>query len=127
MVLFISKRKQYVIIGNQVSTLNKISTWVPQGSVLGTLLFLIYINHLHKCMKFTKTYHSADDTSIIPFDPDDHNTYKANANPKMNILMSEYIGQRRLNFLWYISMLYIIIISNLIKFKIGSKYILKTN
>ena len=50
-------------------------------------------------MKFTKTYHSADDTSIIPFDPDDHNTYKANANPKMNILMSEYIGQRRLNFL----------------------------
>ena len=74
MVLFISKRKQYVIIGNQVST-------------------------LHKCMKFTKTYHSADDTSIIPFDPDDHNTYKANANPKMNILMSEYIGQRRLNFL----------------------------
>ena len=34
---------------------------------------------------------------------------KTNANPKINILMSENIGQRRLNFLWNISMLYIII------------------
>ena len=30
-----------------------------------TLLFLIYINDLHKCIKCSKTYHFADDTSII--------------------------------------------------------------
>ena len=30
-----------------------------------------------------------------PFDPDNRNTYKTNANPKINILMSENIGQRR--------------------------------
>ena len=60
---YLTSRKQYVIIGNQVSPLNEISTWVPQGSVLGPLLFLIYINDLHKCM--TKTYHFADDTSIM--------------------------------------------------------------
>ena len=58
---YLTKRKQ----GNQVSTLNKISTGVPQGSVLGPLLFLIYINDLHKCMKYFKMYYFADDTSTI--------------------------------------------------------------
>ena len=33
-----------------------------------------------------------------PFYPDNRNTYKTNANPKINILMFENIGQRRLNF-----------------------------
>ena len=51
-----------------------------------------------------------------PFDPDNRTTYKTNANPKMTILMSENIGQRRLNFLWNISILYIIIIFNQMKF-----------
>ena len=62
---YLTKRKQNVIIANQVSTLYEISTGVPQGSVLGPLLFLIYINDLHKCIKHPKTYHFADDTSII--------------------------------------------------------------
>ena len=38
------------------------------------------------------------------------NTYKTNANPKINMPMSENVGQRRLTFLWNISILYIIII-----------------
>ena len=62
---YLTKRKQYVIIGNQVSTLNEISTGVPQGSVLGLLLFLNYINDLNKCIKYPKTYHFADDISIM--------------------------------------------------------------
>ena len=62
---YLTKRKQYVIIGNQVSTLNEISTGVPQGSVSGSLLFLIYITDLHKNMKHSKTYDFAGDTSTI--------------------------------------------------------------
>ena len=38
---YLTKRKQYVIVGNQVPTLNEISTGVPQGSVLEPLLLLI--------------------------------------------------------------------------------------
>ena len=37
---------------------------MPQGSVLGPLLFLIYINDLQSCLKYSKTYRFADDTNI---------------------------------------------------------------
>ena len=62
---YLTKRKQYFIIGNQVSALSEISTGVSQGPVLGPLLFLIYIIDLHKCIKYSNTYHFANDTNIV--------------------------------------------------------------
>lgn len=55
-----------------------------------------------------------------PFNLDSRNTCKTNANPKTNILMSENIGQRTLNFFCSILRLNIITIFDLIKFQIGS-------
>ena len=43
----------------------RISHDIPQGSVLGLLLFLLYINDLHTAIKFCKVHHFADDTNLL--------------------------------------------------------------
>ena len=58
-------RKQYVSINGFKSKESTINHGVPQGSVLGPLLFLVYINDLHLCIQNSITYHFADDTNFL--------------------------------------------------------------
>ena len=62
---YLSKRRQFVSIGGTNSETLNIEHGVPQGSVLGPLLFLIYINDLHTCIKHSTTRHFADDTNLL--------------------------------------------------------------
>ena len=62
---FLSNRRQYVSTNGYDSTERPILFGVPQGSTLGPLLFLLYINDLSYCLKHTTASHFADDTCLI--------------------------------------------------------------
>ena len=62
---YLSDRKQKVVINGFESKRKTMYHGVPQGSVLGPILFLIYINDLHRCIKHCTTYHFADDTNLL--------------------------------------------------------------
>ena len=40
---------------------------IPQGPVLGPLLFLLHISDLNQAIKFCKVHHFADDTNLLYF------------------------------------------------------------
>ena len=61
---YFSNRKQYVSINGESSEPLEINCSVPQGSVLGPLLFLLHINDLPNISKVLDFYLFADDTSI---------------------------------------------------------------
>ena len=54
---FLTNRKQFVSINGFDSNLVTMQFGVPQGSVLGPLLFLIYVNDLHTAIKYSTTRH----------------------------------------------------------------------
>ena len=67
---YLSNRKQYVMFNNKNSEFTEIRTGVPQGSILGPLLFSIYINDLIKMSNKLNFIMYSDDTTIY-FDLED--------------------------------------------------------
>ena len=62
---YLSNRAQYVSIQRFDSNIEEVKHRVPQGSVLGPLLFLIYINDLHKAIRNSSVYDFVDDTNLL--------------------------------------------------------------
>ena len=61
---YFDNRRQYVYFNGESSDLKSISCGVPQGSVLGPLLFLLYINDLPNISSLFDFYLFADDTNL---------------------------------------------------------------
>jgi hypothetical protein len=61
---YLKGRKQFVFLNGTSSNLREILLGVPQGSILGPLLFILYINDLPKISKFFSSLF-ADDTKLL--------------------------------------------------------------
>lgn len=61
---YLTERYQYVYLNGESSEKKTITCGVPQGSVLGPLMFLIYINDLPNISKVLDFYLFADDTNL---------------------------------------------------------------
>ena len=64
---YLLNRKQYVVYNNTKSNISSVEIGVPQGSILGPLLFLIglYVNELPNMSSTLSCIQFADDTSIF--------------------------------------------------------------
>jgi hypothetical protein len=62
---YLTNRKQYVDLNGTLSNFEFIKTGVPQGSILGPLLFIIYINDLNLASPFFHPLVYADDTTLF--------------------------------------------------------------
>jgi len=61
---YLSQRSQFVEVGESKSNLGSISCGVPQGSILGPLLFSIYVNDMCQAVK-CNLYLYADDSALV--------------------------------------------------------------
>ena len=62
---YFSKRKQYVSINNVHSNMLPVAYGVPQGSILGSLLFILFINDITNISKLAELIMFADDANLF--------------------------------------------------------------
>ena len=80
---YLQNRLYYVEIENHKSDFTPIGLGVPQGSILGPLLFIIYTNDIQCCSDFFKFIEYADDTTLFNSNVDINNENSLNINKEL--------------------------------------------
>ena len=62
---FLRNRKQRVRLGETLSEWYEINQGVPQGTILGPLLFTLYLNDMHSAVKHCQIIQYSDDTCLF--------------------------------------------------------------
>ena len=81
---YLSNRIQIVEINGKQSDKSTITCGVPQGSILGPLLFILYVNDMHKCSKEFQFTLFADDTSLF---------YAGNKNDDLSTILNAELSK----------------------------------
>ena len=92
---YLNNRKQRVVLNGSISEYSQIASGVPQGSILGPLLFLININDLEKHIKSNSIFF-ADDTTLFSI-VKDPNMYANDLNHDLDII-NRWAHQWKLEF-----------------------------
>jgi len=92
---YLSGRTQRVLIEESVSSQLGVARGVPQGSVLGPILFLVYINDMHRCCGRLKMVHFADDTTAVCVSNDTRELVEVVNSELVNI--KEWVDTNRLS------------------------------
>ena len=82
---YLENRTQMACFNGSVSDPLIITTGVPQGSILGSLLFTVYMNDLPTCLQHCKTNMYADDTAICVSASDKAGVTKLMQDDLMNV------------------------------------------
>ena len=61
---YLTDRKQKCQLGDVITSESRVTCGIPQGSILGPLLFLLYINDLPHCLRQVSPRLFADDTNL---------------------------------------------------------------
>ena len=91
---YLTDREQYVVVEGSCSPTLKVLSGVPQGSVLGPLLFIIYLNDVANCISVGSRINLfADDIALyrIITSPDDYVALQSDVNGIDSCLTSKYL------------------------------------
>ena len=82
---YLSNRSQYVSVNGYSSETKSIDCGVPQGSLLGPLLFIIYMNDFHRSSNIMSFILFADDTNLFFSHPDPNVLLRTINDELMNV------------------------------------------